>query len=111
MTVRDELYGPQTSGMKYLYSHIQERKRKKHTNLLLYNRFFFLFPSEYASTSLIRPRRYPPDVLRAIEGVQFIAQHIKNDDQDNEVSFVISNYTPHMCSKVGYLLRTLHENE
>jgi nicotinic acetylcholine receptor len=27
------------------------------------------------------------------------------------VSFVISNYTPHMCSKVGYLLRTLHENE
>ncbi|CAG0894178.1 unnamed protein product [Darwinula stevensoni] len=30
-------------------------------------------------------RNYSPDILRAIEGVQFIAQHIKDDDEYNEV--------------------------
>ncbi|CAG0918419.1 unnamed protein product [Notodromas monacha] len=55
-TVRDELYAPHTSA-----------------------------GNEYASTSIRHQRNYAPDVLRAIEGVQFIAQHIKDDDEDNDV--------------------------
>jgi hypothetical protein len=32
------------------------------------------------------PRQLSPDVLSALQGVRFIAQHIKDADKDNEVS-------------------------
>lgn len=32
------------------------------------------------------PRHLSPDVISALKGVRFIAQHIKNADKDNEVS-------------------------
>ena len=32
------------------------------------------------------PRQMSPDVLSALQGVRFIAQHIKDADKDNEVS-------------------------
>lgn len=32
------------------------------------------------------PRNMSPGVLQALEGVRFIAQHIKDSDMDNEVS-------------------------
>lgn len=31
------------------------------------------------------PRKLTPDVLQALRGVRFIAQHIKDADKDNEV--------------------------
>lgn len=31
-------------------------------------------------------RQYSPEVLAALQSVQFIAQHIKDEDKDNEVS-------------------------
>jgi nicotinic acetylcholine receptor len=34
------------------------------------------------------PRQLSPDVLSALQGVRFIAQHIKDADKDNEVSTV-----------------------
>lgn len=33
----------------------------------------------------IFPRRLTPEVLQALRGVRFIAQHIKDADKDNEV--------------------------
>lgn len=35
------------------------------------------------------PRHLSPDVISALKGVRFIAQHIKNADKDNEVSEMI----------------------
>lgn len=32
------------------------------------------------------PRHLSPDVISALKGVRFIAQHIKDADKDNEVS-------------------------
>jgi nicotinic acetylcholine receptor len=32
------------------------------------------------------PRQMSPDVLSALQGVRFIAQHMKDADKDNEVS-------------------------
>lgn len=40
-----------------------------------------------ANSDNILPRQMSPDVLAALEGVRFIAQHIKDADKDNEVSF------------------------
>lgn len=37
------------------------------------------------------PRQLSPDILSALQGVRFIAQHIKDADKDNEVSFIISS--------------------
>jgi hypothetical protein len=34
------------------------------------------------------PRQLSPDVLSALQGVRFIAQHIKDADKDNEVSIL-----------------------
>lgn len=36
------------------------------------------------------PRHLSPEVLSALQGVRFIAQHIKDADKDNEVSFHFS---------------------
>lgn len=33
-------------------------------------------------------RQYSPEVLAALQSVQFIAQHIKDEDKDNEVNTV-----------------------
>lgn len=33
------------------------------------------------------PRHLSPDILAALKGVRFIAQHIKDADKDNEVIF------------------------
>lgn len=32
------------------------------------------------------PRKLTPEVLQALRGVRFIAQHIKDADKDNEVN-------------------------
>jgi len=37
----------------------------------------------------VLPKFISPEILSAMEGVQFIAQHIKDADKDNEVSFRI----------------------
>jgi nicotinic acetylcholine receptor len=34
----------------------------------------------------LRQRRYAPNVLKALEGVRFIAEHLKKDDEDGNVS-------------------------
>lgn len=39
-----------------------------------------------AESDNILPRQMSPDVLAALQGVRFIAQHIKDADKDNEVS-------------------------
>jgi hypothetical protein len=39
------------------------------------------------------PRQLSPDVLSALQGVRFIAQHIKDADKDNEVSLEL-RYCP-----------------
>lgn len=36
----------------------------------------------------IFPRKLTPEVLQALRGVRFIAQHIKDADKDNEVNVV-----------------------
>lgn len=41
------------------------------------------------------PRQMSPDVLSALQGVRFIAQHIKDADKDNEVLQLILS-----CTKV-----------
>lgn len=34
------------------------------------------------------PRHLSPDVISALKGVRFIAQHIKDADKDNEVQLL-----------------------
>lgn len=38
------------------------------------------------SDNNIFPRQLSPEVMQALRGVRFIAQHIKDADKDNEVS-------------------------
>ena len=42
------------------------------------------------------PRQMSPDVLSALQGVRFIAQHIKDADKDNEVC--TSLWCMHICN-------------
>jgi len=37
------------------------------------------------------PKHLSPDVISALKGVRFIAQHIKDADKDNEVNNLPSN--------------------
>lgn len=43
-------------------------------------------PTADTESDNIFPRRLTPEVLQALRGVRFIAQHIKDADKDNEVS-------------------------
>lgn len=45
---------------------------------------FEYFPSISDSENML-PRHISPEVLSALQGVRFIAQHIKDADKDNEV--------------------------
>lgn len=44
----------------------------------------FLF-NQVLDSENIFPRKLTPEVLQALRGVRFIAQHIKDADKDNEV--------------------------
>lgn len=44
----------------------------------------------------IFPRKLTPEVLQALRGVRFIAQHIKDADKDNEVNVLFQIY---FCAK------------
>lgn len=44
----------------------------------------------------IFPRKLTPEVLQALRGVRFIAQHIKDADKDNEVNVLFQTY---FCAK------------
>lgn len=44
----------------------------------------------YTDSENTFPRNLSPEVLQALRGVRFIAQHIKDADKDNEVSKLIT---------------------
>lgn len=48
--------------------------------------FFFLV----TGSSNITPRTLSANVLSALQGVRFIAQHIRDADKDNEVTIIFS---------------------
>lgn len=44
------------------------------------------------------PKHLSPDVISALKGVRFIAQHIKDADKDNEVKNSLLTFSPRIIS-------------
>ncbi|KAJ9587813.1 hypothetical protein L9F63_018756, partial [Diploptera punctata] len=53
-------------------------------------------PSYLTDSENTLPRQLSPDVLSALQGVRFIAQHIKDADKDNECRYCGKKITSHI---------------
>lgn len=52
----------------------------------------------------IIPKQMTPEVLQALRGVRFIAQHIKDADKDNEVISYFLFFLSQNCCKISFHL-------
>lgn len=62
---------------------------------------FVVFAVTDSSENQMFPRQLSPEVMQALQGVRFIAQHIKDADKDNEVSVC---WCPVSCISSGIAL-------
>lgn len=63
-----------------------------------------LFATADTESENIFPRKLTPEVLQALRGVRFIAQHIKDADKDNEVFYRRHSPTPMLVRRENYAL-------
>lgn len=75
--------------------------------LQLIMEWIFSFPIVTDSDNIF-PRQLSPEVMQALRGVRFIAQHIKDADKDNEVRNENGGFWSEMDQTVLIITWTLH---